>query len=361
MINIKICVYAICKNEEKNILKWYESMKEADDIYVLDTGSTDGSVKILKSLNVHVKCKKIIPFRFDNARNESFKMIKKKYDLYVCTDIDERFNKGWRQKLENSFNKNYTRVKYLYNWSFDEKGKPATTFYLDKIHTKDYVWIHPVHEVLRPLKDEKILLIEGITLNHYQDKLKSRSNYLPLLKLSVKESPDDDRNLHYLAREYMYYNQNMKAIKTFHRHLNCKNSVWKDERSASMRFMARCYQKVGYKEEAIFWFNRAINESPYLREAYVELASLYYNDKEYEKALELLNKAFLIKEKSKSYINEPFAWNGEIYDLYAVILFYLNKKDIALKYSNIAISLSSNERILNNNKIIKQVLHEEQV
>ena len=29
-----------CKNEEKNILKWYESMKEADDIYVLDTGST---------------------------------------------------------------------------------------------------------------------------------------------------------------------------------------------------------------------------------------------------------------------------------------------------------------------------------
>ena len=52
---MKICVYAICKNEEKNIPLWQESMSEADDIYVLDTGSTDNSVKLLKSLGVHVK------------------------------------------------------------------------------------------------------------------------------------------------------------------------------------------------------------------------------------------------------------------------------------------------------------------
>ncbi|MCI8588351.1 MAG: glycosyltransferase, partial [Bacilli bacterium] len=45
---IKICVYAICKNEEKHIERWIESVKEADDIYVLDTGSTDNSVKLLK-------------------------------------------------------------------------------------------------------------------------------------------------------------------------------------------------------------------------------------------------------------------------------------------------------------------------
>lgn len=45
---MKICVYAICKNESKHIKRWYESMKEADDIYVLDTGSTDNSVELLK-------------------------------------------------------------------------------------------------------------------------------------------------------------------------------------------------------------------------------------------------------------------------------------------------------------------------
>ena len=28
----KICIYAICKNEAKFVDKWYESMKEADEI-----------------------------------------------------------------------------------------------------------------------------------------------------------------------------------------------------------------------------------------------------------------------------------------------------------------------------------------
>ena len=41
---MKICVYAISKNEEKFVKRWTESMKEADEIYVLDTGSTDKTV-----------------------------------------------------------------------------------------------------------------------------------------------------------------------------------------------------------------------------------------------------------------------------------------------------------------------------
>ena len=39
MKNYKICVYAICKNESKFIKRWYESIKGADYICVLDTGS----------------------------------------------------------------------------------------------------------------------------------------------------------------------------------------------------------------------------------------------------------------------------------------------------------------------------------
>ena len=52
MKKYKVCVYAICKNEEKFINRWVESMKEADEIYVLDTGSTDNSRKLLKKLGV---------------------------------------------------------------------------------------------------------------------------------------------------------------------------------------------------------------------------------------------------------------------------------------------------------------------
>ena len=46
---------------------------------------------------------------------------------------------------------------------------------------------------------------EGVQLNHYPDFSKPRSQYLPLLELSVKEDPDDDRNMHYLGRESVSY------------------------------------------------------------------------------------------------------------------------------------------------------------
>ena len=63
MNKYKVCVYAISKNEEKFVSRWVDSMKEADEIYVLDTGSTDDTVKKFRELNVNVSVKKIEPWR----------------------------------------------------------------------------------------------------------------------------------------------------------------------------------------------------------------------------------------------------------------------------------------------------------
>ena len=45
---MKVCVYAIAKNEEKFARRWLDSMSEADGVYVLDTGSSDETVRLLK-------------------------------------------------------------------------------------------------------------------------------------------------------------------------------------------------------------------------------------------------------------------------------------------------------------------------
>ena len=58
MKKYKVCVYAICKNEEKFVDRWFNSMKEADEIYVLDTGSIDNTVNLLNKNGVHVMQKK---------------------------------------------------------------------------------------------------------------------------------------------------------------------------------------------------------------------------------------------------------------------------------------------------------------
>ena len=358
MKKYKVCVYAICKNEEKYVDKWYESMKEADQIYVLDTGSTDNTVEKLKKHNIHVEQKIITPWRFDKARNESLSMIPKDTDICVCTDMDEVLIKGWRDELEKIWNDDTTRLAYNYNWLLDKNNTPKVNFYIEKIHNRnDYIWIHPVHEILKYIGNKKEIKIytDNITVNHYQDNTKSRSNYLSLLELSVKEDPEDDRNMHYLGREYMYYGKWNKSIDTLIKHLNLKSATWKDERCASMRFIARDYQHLKRYDEARMWLDKAIKEAPYLRDPYVERALLEYQLNNYKGVIYYCNEALKIKTHNKTYINETFSWDYTIYDLLSIAYFY--EKDITKSLENIkkAIELDpNNERLLNNLEIIKK-------
>ena len=354
----KIVVYAISKNEEKFVERWVNSMKEADDIYVLDTGSTDNTVNLLNNFGVKVKEEKIDPWRFDVARNLSLEMIPDDVDICVCTDLDEVFEPGWREKLEKIWEDNVTRLRYNYNWSLDDNMKPLVNFYIEKIHTRhNYKWTHPVHEVLTYIgKNEEVFFTtDEITVNHFPDSSKSRGSYLSLLELSIEEDPTDDRNMHYLGREYMFYKKWNECIDTLIKHLNLEKATWKDERCASMRFIARSYQALNRYDEARMWLNKAINEAPYLREPYIEMAILEYKFSNWDKVIEYCQRALLIKEHTKSYINEVFSWNHTIYDLISIAYFYLNDFESALRYSNIAIEMSPNdERLVNNNKIIKE-------
>ena len=247
----KVYVYAISKNEEKFVERWMDSVNKADGIYVLDTGSSDNTVMLLKKRGAIVKEKKFESFRFDVARNLSLEMVPLDADICVCVDIDEVLEDNWREKLESIWEKEITRLRYNYVWSHDKYGNPAVNFYGEKIHSRHgYKWIHPVHEILSYDGKEVVKTTDDFTINHYPDNTKSRSSYLPLLLLSVKEDPTDDRNMHYLGREYMFYKMYDKSIDTLIKHLGLKKATWKDERCASMRFIARNYKSLGRYDEA---------------------------------------------------------------------------------------------------------------
>lgn len=354
----KICVYAICKNEEKFVSRWVESMKEADEIYVLDTGSTDNTVEELKKLGVSVTRKVINPWRFDVARNESLKLVPEDADICVCTDLDEVLEKGWRNSLEQIWDKSITRLSYQYNWSLDQNNRPIVNFYLDNIHSRfDYTWTHPVHEVLTYIGNnmEVRKTSDDIVLNHYPDNEKSRSSYLPLLELSVKEDPDDDRNMHYLGREYMYYGRWNESIDTLIKHLSLQRATWKDERCASMRFIARCYKNLNRIEEARMWLDKAVNEAPYLRDPYMERALLEYQLNNWNEVENYCLKALQITSHQKTYINEVFSWDNTVYDLLSLSYYYQGKNDEAIKYVNLALEMDpDNERLKKNLDIMKK-------
>ena len=347
----KTCIYAICKNEEKFIRKWYESVKESDYICILDTGSTDNSIKIMKELNINYKQKIIEPFRFDKARNESMKLIPKDTDICICLDLDEIIEKNWKEKINNIWEPNLNRLNYIYNWKL-ENNIPKITFYANKIHSlKNYKWIHPVHEILKHNKKENIKTTNEIIINHYPDNSKSRKQYLKLLELSIKENPNDDRNMHYLGREYMYYKKWNKSIDTLIKHLNLKTSTWNEERCASMRFISRCYISLKRYDEAKMWLDKAIQECKDSREPYTERMLLEYKLNNYYEAIYYGKEALKITNKKLTYITETFSWDETIYDVLSICYYKLNQKKEGIKYLKQAININpSNQRLKNNLK-----------
>lgn len=354
----KICVYAIAKNEEKFVDRWFNSVKEANYIYVLDTGSTDNTVDKLKELGVVVDQKIIDPWRFDVARNEALKMVKDDVDICVSIDLDEVLLPGWKDELGKIWDENVTRLHYTYNWSLDDNNRPIISFYSDKIHKRNcYEWIHPVHEVLNYIGDSKEIIktTNNITINHFPDKNKSRSGYLPLLELSVEENPTDDRNMHYLGREYMFYERWNDCIDTLIKHLNLKTATWKDERSASMRFIARSYKKLKRYDEAKMWLDKAMKETPYLRDPYVERALLEYELNNLNETEKYCIEALKIKTHEKTYVNERFSWDETIYDLLSIVKYNKKDYDKSLYYINKALEINpNNKRILKNKELIEK-------
>ncbi len=284
-------------------------------------------------------------------------MIPEDADICVCTDLDEVFNKEWRKELEEIWTPITDRVRYNLNFTFDNNNNPVSSYFISKIHTRNnYKWTHPIHEVITftANKEENIITSDKIIINHYPDRKKDRSFYLKLLEKSVEENPLDDRNMHYLGREYMYNKEWNKSIDTLIKHLYLKSSTWNEERSASMRFISRCYIELKRYDEAEMWLNKAIKETPNIREPYIEMGLLFYKILNYELAIKYIEKGLDIKEKSPIYINEEFAWNETPYDILSICYFNLKNKEKSIENVLKALEINNfSDRLKNNYYIIK--------
>ena len=349
----KICVYAICKNESRFVHRWMESMSEADLVVVLDTGSTDDTVKRLRESGAQVAVEEIAPWRFDTARNRSLELVPEDVDICVCTDLDEVFRPGWREQLERGWKDGMGQVSYRYTWSFEPDGSEGYVFWSEKIHARQgYRWTHPVHEVLEWVGNGRrpaIIPVEGIQLDHHPDPTKSRGQYLRLLELSVAEAPEDDRNMHYLGREYMYRRRWDDCIRTLKHHLQMPSATWADERAASMRYIARAYGNKNQSDQALVWYLRSVAEAPHLREPYVDLALFLYERQEWDGVLYFTGCALNIQNRPRTYICEASAWRSLPWDLRAMAFYHTGRLEQALEAAQEAARLAPMDERLGEN------------
>lgn len=334
MIN-KICVYAICKNESQFVEKWLDSMSEADYIVILDTGSTDDTYEKLKNDPRVYACeqKVINPWRFDTARNESMKLIPEDANILVCTDLDELLDPGWGDILRNKWIEGkHHRCVYKYAWSHLPNGEPGRIFHYDKIHSRNWLWQFPVHEMLVRTngtdfvyEENYLRLFDEIYLHHYPDQTKSRGSYLELLELRAKEYKEDWYGLIYLAHEYHYRNKYEKSNEVLNYILDTFPDKYSDlERASCYLFMGDNYREMEKFYDAINSYNKAIETDDSYREPYLMAAEVYNQIGHYISAISYVKKSLELSWRHYTWLERDDSWREKPYDILSVSYYYLN-------------------------------------
>lgn len=344
---MKVCVYAIAKNESKFVDRFCDSAKDADYIAVLDTGSGDDTVQKLRDRGCIVAWDVIDPWRFDVARNKSMELIPEDTDVCLCLDLDEVLAPNWRDELEKNWN-GADIGRYVCVCGRNADGTPRSSHVRDKLHKRGAVrWIYPIHEVIEPVKENPVrAYIPTLRCDHLPDDNKSRASYLPLLELAARETPTP-RCIHYLGREYMYHWRYEDAIEQFMKYLDV--GTWVDERAATMRYLSECHRGSGRIEQSVAWALRAVAEAPYLRENWYCAEKACYYATDWKGVCYYGERAAEIARRSDSGINEAEAWSEAVYDLLSLGYWNIGRPDLALEQGEIALNLApDDERIANN-------------
>ena len=341
---MKVAVYSIAKNEASHVVRWADSAADADYIILIDTGSEDDTVRLAVDTGVTVHERKIVPWRFDTARNVALALVPDDVDYCIALDLDEVLVPGWREELERAHAAGWTRPRYQYTWSWNEDGSPGLVYGGDKIHARHgYTWKHPVHEVITPLVEETQGWVK-LEIEHHPDHSKSRSQYLPLLTISVAEDPQDDRNAYYYARELLFNGQRDESLKEFQRYLALPTATWDAERSKAMRFLAQLEPD---KRES--WLLKATAECPRRREPWVDLAQYYYEKSMWPLCFGSSMRAIDIVDKPLEYLCEAEAWGAKPFDLAAISAYRMGRKDVALAFGTKAVDLAPSDFRLRSN------------
>jgi glycosyltransferase involved in cell wall biosynthesis len=355
---MKVAVYTIALNEAKFIKRWYESAKKADYLLIADTGSSDNTYEIAEELGIEVVGIKVVPWRFDIARNTALSLLPEDVDYCIALDMDEVLVGDWKKELKIAHENKISRPRYKYTWSWkDEKETiPGLQYGGDKIHQRyGYRWKHPVHEVLTTDRIQETQDWYKFEIHHHPDHSKSRSQYLPLLELAVKEDPWDDRNAYYYGRELFFNKRYLEAYKALKNYLSLPTAKWKPERSAAMRYIAKCSGGSSREE----WLQKAVEETPNRREPLVDLALFYFDQNDWKNCLRYAKEATKIKEKPLEYLCEDFAWGSIPFDLVAVSSYYLGYYKQALLFGKKAIKLEkNNERLVSNLELYQKAIKE---
>jgi hypothetical protein len=342
---VRICVYAISKNEELFVERCIRSAADADLFVLCDTGSTDRTVELARDAGATVYDITVRPWRFDHARNIAMGLIPSDVDVCISLDVDEVLEPGWRQHIEQHWRPNTTSMRVLFDWGGGVFGQT-------RIHSRHgWMWRHPCHEAL--YLDSRVAGsptdLNVLLLRHLPDPTKSRAQYLDLLRAGATEDPFCSRNSFYYARELTYHRLWAEAATELERYLALPTAVWPAERALVARLLGDACEALNRGDAALEWYKRGTSEDPLRREPWVALADAMYRRAQWSECLAAAMKALQIVDFRTTWPNDATAWGWKPHDLAAIAAYRLGHADLAVTQGRLALEYAPADQRLNTN------------
>ena len=359
MAELKLAVYAICRNEIEHVENWWNSVREADEVIVLDTGSNDGTPEKLEELGAKVFRDAPAVFRFDEARNIALSHVSEDADICFSIDLDEWFeDPGWCEAVKTAWRKtpgcNSLEYRFVMNRETDAAGNRTDTgvWWKDNCHTRrGWHWEYPVHNLLCPDAGTRQIagrVPDSVSLVHHQTPRADRADRLPLHWLNVAERPDAPRPLYYLGREYLYREDYKSALRYLDRYLTAVGEkCWHDEKGQALLFAAVASERLGDMDRAELYALRAVAET-HGREPLLYLSRLYYGQGKWHPAKFWAEQALPV-ENNHAYFRDDNAYGAAVHDLLANVYWTLGEKDKARKEAEICLSYDPNNQQFRDN------------
>lgn len=256
----------IVKNEESCLDKCLQSVKDFDEIVIVDTGSVDKTIEIAKKYT-----DKIYHFEwiddFSKARNYS--LSKCTGDWIFVIDADEVLISTYEQVKKTALMADKDKVKAVNVTQYSERDKTKSNKLPLLFKRSDIHWKGAIHNHLSIAgqADSNLEVEYGYSASHNYDKDRT----LRILQKEVDKG-GKIRELYYLGREYFYRRDYDKGIKYLNEYL--KVGKYLAERADAYLFLARCYWMTSQGEEARVNCLMAININANFKEALDFMAEL---------------------------------------------------------------------------------------
>lgn len=261
---VRISVVMIVKNEEALLARCLDSVKDADEIIICDTGSVDKTIKIAKKYTKKVYTDFKWCDDFSAARNHAKE--KATGDWILSIDADEFCHDFSKVREAVNILGNALNVKMIAEDSDPERFFYFPRFFRNVPHIR---WCGAVHNCLNigPSRDSEIEITFGSSPAHNLDPDRT----LRILEREVQKDPAP-RELYYLGTEYFRNRDFIKTTEVLGRYIQV--AYYAPEKADAFLLMARCYSTRGMDDDARDACAQAIIINPNFKEAVLFMAAI---------------------------------------------------------------------------------------